>query len=206
MKKTSKKRPTTNGSQSSRKRLVLLMFFIPIIIFISIAIYSSTDIKQQVKQSTIPAEFIPIYEAAEKEYGVPAYLLAAHHRVETIFSTMDPLLSPAGAEGHLQFMPCTFVGWTHPTCEGLGQGEIPEEEKLDPVVIEKYGGYGVDANGDGIADPYDIEDAIFSAANFLSKYGAADGDLKSAVYAYNHSDKYVDDVLYYANIYKDLLN
>lgn len=206
MKKTSKKKPYTNGSPSSRKRHVLLMFFIPIIVFIGIAVYSNTNIKQQEEQSPIPSEFIPIYKAAEKEYGVPAYLLAAHHRVETIFSTMDPLLSPAGAEGHLQFMPCTFVGWAHPTCGGLGLGEIPEEEKVDPAIIEKYGGYGVDANGDGVADPYDIEDAIFSAANFLSKYGAADGDLKSAIYAYNHSEKYVEDVLYYVEIYKDLLN
>ncbi|MEK3886494.1 lytic transglycosylase domain-containing protein [Bacillus sp. FSL K6-3431] len=206
MKKTGKKGPTTARAQSNRKRLVLLMFFVPLILLLFFIMYSNPKIKEQVKTPEIPPEYIPIYKAAEKEYGVPAYLLAAHHRVETIFSTMDPLLSPAGAEGHMQFMPCTFVGWTHPTCEGLGQGEIPEKEKSDPAIIKKYGGYGVDANGDGIADPYDIEDAIFSAANFLSKYGAADGDIKKAIYAYNHSEKYVDDVLYYVNIYKDLIN
>jgi peptidoglycan LD-endopeptidase LytH len=147
----------------------------------------------------VPPEYIPIYKAAEEEYGVPWYLLAAHHRVETKFSTMKTLVSPVGAEGHMQFMPCTFVGWSHPSCSGLGKGNIPQNQKTDPNVIEKYGGYGVDANGDGIADPFQIEDAVFSAANYLERNGAADGKIEQAVFAYNHSDKYVEDVLYYAD-------
>lgn len=206
MKKTSKRRPTTQ-QQATRKRLVLLLFLVPIIFLIFMVNYNDTDEKQeQAQPPVIPPQYIPIYKAAEEVYGVPAFLLAAHHRVETIFSTMDPLLSPAGAEGHMQFMPCTFVGWAHPTCAGLGKGDIPEEEKVNPEIIQKYGGYGIDANGDGRADPYDVEDAIFSAANFLSKYGAANGDIRKAVYAYNHSEQYVEDVLYFANIYKDLLS
>lgn len=101
----------------------------------------------------IPEQYIDVYQSAEAEYGVPWQLLAAHHRIETRFSTMDPLLSPLGAEGHMQFMPCTFVGWSHPTCSGLGQGEISVEDKTDPNVIAEYGGYGVDGDGDGVADP-----------------------------------------------------
>ncbi len=155
------------------------------------------DIQDRLGEARIPEEYIPIYMAAEAEYGVPWTLLAAHHRIETRFSTMDPLLSPAGAEGHMQFMPCTFVGWQYPGCSGLGQGNIPEEDKTNPEVIEKYGGYGVDANGDGIADPYDIEDAIFSTANYLSIIGAADGEIEKAVFDYNKSEKYVEDVLWY---------
>lgn len=149
----------------------------------------------------IPEEYIPVYVAAEEKYGVPWTLLAAHHRIETRFSTMKSLVSPAGAEGHMQFMPCTFVGWDHPTCSGLGKGEIPASELKNPAIIRKYGGYGVDANGDGIADPNDIEDAVYSAANFLAKYGAASGDVKRAIFQYNHSEKYVEDILSYYNLY-----
>lgn len=47
----------------------------------------------------IPSQFIPIYKAAEGKYGVPWNLLAAHHRVETRFSTINPMLSPVGAAG-----------------------------------------------------------------------------------------------------------
>lgn len=168
----------------------------------SLAEYSEMKKIQSDFDLQIPAEYIPIYMDAGEEYSVPWTLLAAHHRVETRFSTMSTLVSPVGAEGHLQFMPCTFVGWSHPTCGGLGEGEIPEEEKKDPAVIKKYGGYGVDANGDGIADPFDIEDAIYSAANYLSKAGVAQGELKKAIFNYNHSDEYVEDILYFYKQYE----
>ncbi|WP_332645488.1 lytic transglycosylase domain-containing protein [Lysinibacillus sp. 54212] len=150
----------------------------------------------------IPVEYIPIYIKAGEKYNVPWTLLAAHHRIETRFSTMKTLISPVGAEGHMQFMPCTFVGWKHPTCSGLGEGDISETDKTNPAIIKKYGGYGVDANEDGVADPFQIEDAIYSAANFLSIAGASQGEIKKAVYQYNHSEEYVEDILYYYELYK----
>lgn len=157
------------------------------------------DMKEHHSVTKIPEEYIPVYKEAAETYGIPWTLLAAHHRIETRFSTMDPLLSPVGAEGHMQFMPCTFVGWGYPGCSGLGKGEIPEEDKTNPEIIKQYGGYGVDANGDGIADPYDIEDAMYSAAKYLAKSGAADGEYEKAIFDYNRSEKYVQDVLYFFN-------
>jgi hypothetical protein len=158
---------------------------------------------QHLFEIELPEENIPLYKKAADAYNIPWTLLAAHHRVETKFSTMNPLLSPVGAEGHLQFMPCTFVGWSHPTCSGKGEGQIPAEEKTDPAAIAKYGGYGVDGDGDGVADPYNLTDALYSAANYLSQNGAAEGDLKRAVFQYNHSDEYVADVLHYYHIYEE---
>lgn len=202
MNKISKKRPAANKQQLKRRRRILLMLLLPFAAFMLLITYmdeQKTAKKDSKPDEEIPNEFIPVYKAAAKEYGVPWYLLAAHHRVETIFSTMDPMISPVGAEGHMQFMPCTFVGWSHPTCEGLGEGNIPEDEKTNPAVIKKYGGYGVDANGDGKADPWDIEDSIFTAANYLAKNGAAEGDIENAVFAYNHSDEYVEEVLFFVD-------
>lgn len=115
---------------------------------------------------------------------------------------MNKMESSTGAEGHMQFMPCTFVGWGYPGCTDLGKGNIPEEDKTNPAIITKYGGYGVDGNGDGRADPYNLEDAVFSAANYLSQSGAADGELEKAVFTYNHSDKYVEDVLWFYKEYE----
>ncbi|UJF25498.1 lytic transglycosylase domain-containing protein [Planococcus sp. 107-1] len=158
---------------------------------------------QQMFEPEVPEDYIPLYQEAANAYDIPWTLLAAHHRVETKFSAMSPLLSPAGAEGHLQFMPCTFVGWSHPTCTGLGKGEIEESEKTDPVAIQKYGGYGVDGNKDGIADPYNLTDALYSAANYLSQSGASQGELERAISTYNHSNEYVEDVLFYYNKYEE---
>ena len=79
--------------------------------------------------------------------------------------------SSAGAIGWMQFMPSTWMRW------------------------------GVDANGDGIADPWTASDAIFSAARYLAAAGAP-GDLYRAVFAYNHADWYVHEVLSLADLYQ----
>jgi len=59
--------------------------------------------------------------------------------------------------------------------------------------------YGVDANGAGYKDPYNPADAIFAAARYLHAAGG-DSDIKAAVYAYNHSQAYVDSVMLRAQL------
>ncbi|WP_318293515.1 lytic transglycosylase domain-containing protein [[Bacillus] enclensis] len=199
-KKYKKKKTHHKKKRASPVKILMIPFFI-LMLYFYLNNIAQPDKLSLLGKEEVPSEYLPIYKAAEKEYGVPWNLLAAHHRVETKFSTMNSLVSPVGAEGHMQFMPCTFVGWSHPSCSGLGKGDIPEKQKTDPAIIEKYGGYGVDANGDGVADPFQIEDAVFSAANYLARNGAADGEIEQAVLAYNHSDEYVEDVLYYAEKY-----
>ena len=63
--------------------------------------------------------------------------------------------------------------------------------------------YGVDANDDGRKDPYNPVDAICAAARYLKAAGGAE-DLRTAIFAYNHADWYVDEVLLYANQYGKL--
>jgi hypothetical protein len=63
--------------------------------------------------------------------------------------------------------------------------------------------YGVDANDDGREDPYNPPDAICAAARYLRAAGGAE-DLRTAIFAYNHADWYVDEVLLYANQYAKL--
>src|SRR5947209_7814984 len=78
--------------------------------------------------------------------------------------------SSAGAVGWMQFMPATWMEW------------------------------GVDASGDGVADPWNAADAIYSAARYLAAAGAPN-DLYRAVFAYNHADWYVQEVLAIAQLY-----
>ncbi len=75
--------------------------------------------------------------------------------------------SSAGAVGPMQFMPATFAS------------------------------YGVDGDGDGIADAWNYADAIPSAAAYLCASGL-DGSaagVRRALLAYNHAQWYVDLVL-----------
>ncbi len=78
-------------------------------------------------------------------------------------------VSSAGAVGWMQFLPSTFKQ------------------------------YGVDANKDGVKDPYNPVDAIFSSARYLRAAGA-DTDLRKAIFAYNHADWYVDSVMLRARV------
>ncbi|MDP9998850.1 lytic transglycosylase domain-containing protein [Pseudarthrobacter sulfonivorans] len=63
---------------------------------------------------------------------------------------------------------------------------------------------GRDGNGDGTADPFNIDDAALSAAGYLCARGrdltTANG-WTGAVYSYNQSDSYVDQVRKQATSY-----
>jgi hypothetical protein len=82
-------------------------------------------------------------------------------------------VSTAGALGWMQFMPPTWAS------------------------------YGVDANGDDQADPYNPVDAIFAAARYLKAAGA-ETDIRKAIFAYNHADWYVDSVMVRARLISGL--
>jgi murein DD-endopeptidase MepM/ murein hydrolase activator NlpD len=78
--------------------------------------------------------------------------------------------SSAGAIGWMQFMPSTWERW------------------------------GVDANGDGVADPWNAQDAITAAARYLAATGGQT-DISGAIYSYNHAQWYVDEVLQLARLF-----
>jgi cell wall-associated NlpC family hydrolase len=60
----------------------------------------------------------------------------------------------------------------------------------------------VPAGGANPPSPFDPTDAIYAAARLLCANGAKDGaDIPGAVYAYNHSQAYVAEVLSYAASY-----
>lgn len=151
----------------------------------------------------VPPQYMPIYLAAEAKYGVPWHTLAAIHFVETTFSTHPSMTSHVGAIGPMQFMPKTWLGWSYPGGSKLGDIDgIPMEVLTNPAMIKKYGGYGTDANGDGKADPWDLEDAIHTAAKYLSANGY-NSSPRNAVWQYNHDNSYVDKVLSLSEKYKN---
>ena len=125
----------------------------------------------------VPAVLVPIYQRAADAYGLGPQGPSVLAAINEIETAFGTNLnvSSAGAVGWMQFMP------------------------------ETWAGYGVDANGDGEADPYDPEDAIFAAAGYLRASGAP-SDWYGAVFAYNHADWYVAEVLANADCYAGLGN
>jgi murein DD-endopeptidase MepM/ murein hydrolase activator NlpD len=60
--------------------------------------------------------------------------------------------------------------------------------------------WGTDADGDGVADPWTATDGIYSAARYLAAAGGQT-DIRRGVFAYNHADWYVNEVLDLARVY-----
>jgi len=58
----------------------------------------------------------------------------------------------------------------------------------------------MDADADGTADPWDPEDAVYAAARYLAAAGARE-DLRRGIFAYNHANWYVNDVLELAEMF-----
>lgn len=122
----------------------------------------------------IPADYLLDYQqAAASCPGLPWTVLAGIGEVETD-QGRNIHTSSAGAQGPMQFLPATFAEYDQPIPPG----------GADPA---------------SIMDP---TDAIYAAARDLCANGArAAKDIPAAIYAYNHADWYVTNVLGFAASY-----
>lgn len=108
---------------------------------------------------------VPAQVAAATCPGLPADVLVAIAQVESVLGS-EAQPSSAGAIGPMQFLPATWAA------------------------------YGVDGDGDGHADVLNSMDALHGAARLLCAHGGGDpGRLGSALWNYNHSERYVRQVL-----------
>lgn len=126
----------------------------------------------------IPAEYLRLYRAAGRRFGLDWAILAGVGKVECDHGRdSDPScaaeghVNSAGAGGPMQFIASTWAT------------------------------FGVDANGDGTTDRWDPADAVFSAANYLRASGAPH-DVGGALFSYNHAGWYVDLVERWAARYR----
>ena len=124
-------------------------------------------------QQTIPAAYLSLYRAAANTCAGLSWTVLAGIGAVETDHGANVHRSVKGAVGPMQFLPSTFAE------------------------------YGVDGNGDGVADIHNPADAIYSAARYLCLWGAGRGGqaLYDAIWAYNHADWYVRLVVNYANAY-----
>jgi membrane-bound lytic murein transglycosylase B len=86
---------------------------------------------------------------------------------------------------------------------GAIDGDPTGDRAVGPMQLipDSWRNWHVDANGDGVENPQNIDDATLAAAHYLCRAG---GDLstesgwRAAVLAYNSSDQYLADVIRYA--------
>lgn len=148
-----------------------------------------------------PLEYLQFYIEAGQKYQVDWFIISAIHSIETDFSRHPSMISSKGAIGHMQFLKLTWVGYKYDD----GNGQVPDNLDITDLAVIKEGkGYGTDMNNDGIADPFDIQDSIGSAARYLSEHGYSSNPAK-AIWHYNHARWYVDEVFNEARRIKELI-
>ena len=119
--------------------------------------------------SEIPALEKKISERAKKKsnWAVNELIYLGKINKSATIPVMELSGSWAGAFGLSQFLPSSYFNWA------------------------------VDGNGDGVIDLFNVEDAIYSVANYLKKNGWEDSyeSWRKAVHHYNNSDDYVNAIL-----------
>lgn len=144
---------------------------------------STTIISKGRKKKAQNAAF---FNTLEKQYGVPAGVILAIHGMETGFggfmgdSSVVSAITTLTYDCHRSdfFKPHAIgalklvdQGAITPSTKGARHGEVGHTQFLPGNALI----YGVDANGDGRVDFYNVTDALASTANFLKAKGWKNG-------------------------------
>ena len=177
-----------------------LLFLIVVIVggIVSWPTRSATYAPSPVAIADIPGDYLVLYQQAAARFGIDWAVLAAigklecdHGRSRAAGCNPPGTVNRAGATGSMQFLGSTWRAGTPPmTVPAVG-----------PPTTSTAQGYATDGDGDGIADVWNPADAIAGAARLLRANGAP-SDYRSAVFAYNPADWYVDAVLGKAKEYR----
>ena len=132
-------------------------------------------------RAEIPPAYLHLYVAIGHRYGIDPWILAAIGAIETNHgqSTLPGVHSGVNAYG---------------CCAGPMQFSLVGSPST-------WDSYGIDGDHDGRVSPYDPADAIPAAARYLRASGAP-RDYRAALFAYNHANWYVNEVLAKAAQYR----
>jgi len=141
---------------------------------------------------SIPANYLALFKSIGAKYKVPWVVLAGISKVESDDgqTTLPGVHSGANAFGAAGPMQIGIGGASTNTWGGA---------PVHPA-SEHVSGVATDGNGDGVASVYEPADAISGAAKYLVEHGVVD-NVTNAIFAYNHLESYVQQVMSWANRY-----
>jgi len=145
-----------------------------VINLVPVVTVSQLPVAVNVPTSGVPAGYLALYKASAAKYcpSMSWTVLAAIGQIESGHGANDGP-SSAGALGPMQFMPATWAEWGI-----VGFGQTGPPDIMNPL------------------------DAVPSAARMLCADGAGNpASLRGAIFAYNHANWYVDEVLALAGEY-----
>ena len=144
--------------------------------------------------NSIPSDYLKWFQKVGLQYNVPWTILAGIGKVESDDGrtklpgvTAATVSNSFGAAGPMQI--------------GIGGASSNQwGGKAVHPASEVVAGVATDEDGDGVASVYDPADAIAGAAKYLVAHGIQQ-NTASAIFAYNHANWYVQEVLGWANTY-----
>jgi peptidoglycan DL-endopeptidase CwlO len=144
--------------------------------------------------NSIPGDYLKWFQRVGLQYNVPWTILAGIGKVESDDGrtrlpgvTQASVSNAFGAAGPMQ------IGIKGASGNSWGGAAVhPASEVVS--------GVATDEDGDGVASVYDPADAIAGAAKYLVAHGVQQ-NAAAAVFAYNHADWYVQEVLNWASTY-----
>ncbi len=140
-----------------------------------------------------------------------------HHQQAEVYTVawlqkkLGASATPAGAD-YLSLYQTAGAKYGYPwqVLAAIGRVESIHGQNMGPssagaegpmqFMPETWVTYGLDGDGNGTKDVYDPRDAIPAAANYLVLAGG-EAKLRDSIYAYNHSEEYVNLVLEWAKKY-----
>jgi cell wall-associated NlpC family hydrolase len=142
--------------------------------------------------NSIPSNYLKWFQRVGLQYNVPWTVLAGIGKVEsndgrTTLPGVTSASNAFGAAGPMQ------IGIGSASSNSWGGAPVhPASEVVS--------GVATDEDGDGTASVYDTADAIGGAAKYLVAHGVQQ-NVAAAIFAYNHADWYVQEVLSWASTY-----
>ncbi|WP_281417531.1 M23 family metallopeptidase [Lentibacillus saliphilus] len=165
----------------SKKHSIQLVFSIIIVLSLSITVYAEED-----DSTSIWDKRLALYKKTEALTLVPWYYLAAVDQFERNIKkdVPDDTIVSIDIDPHIWY----------------GAGNVTQSKHTASIAL--FDGKGRDGNGDGLADPNNPEDALYTMATFLMEQGPREEDINIALWHYYQRDLTVQTIKNTANVFK----
>ncbi|WP_371514649.1 M23 family metallopeptidase [Solibacillus sp. R5-41] len=147
-------------------------------IFSNVASAQDSPSKEEIYQ-----ERMAFYKQFEQA-SVPWYQIAAVDQYERNIQAVRSDISKREGITAIQFSKEFWAGDINPF-----------SEDTSPASIGYFGGFGIDGNGDGVADPQHDEDVLQSLVSYISSFGTSETDFELALMAYYQKEETVKQIM-----------
>ncbi|MBT2291893.1 M23 family metallopeptidase [Paenibacillus albidus] len=147
------------------------------------------------KEALLPARR-ELYEQISAATGIPWFRFAAIDQYERTIAKKPKHAPepPPAASARLTDIQIPAPLWSGPL--------NPDQSDTSPASIRFFGGLGRDGSGDGLAEPENDADVLYSVAGHLLSYGNSASDFSIAVWEYYHNGRAAQRINQFAKLYE----